>query len=385
MSEEDQTNKAADSERNSAPDRSSERSSERGERELSGGRRDRSREMLREEIARNFDNETRRTGGKPRDWEPDGRPAREAKEAAAEKPRTASSEPGTSGTAPGTSAAAIDTSAPPSAWTSAAKKEWERLPPAVQAAVAKREIDASRGVEQLKQKYAQEDAAWAPHDPDIRQFGKSRAETVTQLMNWFSALSRDPVNAFPALVKSMGAEQALLQHAQRQQQGGAPAQQTNGGALDPRAVQQYVDQRVGTLEQQLMEHQQQKTNDILESWSRDKPHYSKVRLMMSRLLMPNPATGESIIPLKNGSVDLDSAYAESLKLVPEVWAAVQAEQRAAERKAESERAQRARYSSSSLRPASPGSNSNTSGAKKRGGPTSVRQSLEAAMDELAGR
>lgn len=57
MSEEDQTNKAADSERNSAPDRSSERSSERGERELSGGRRDRSREMLREEIARNFDNE----------------------------------------------------------------------------------------------------------------------------------------------------------------------------------------------------------------------------------------------------------------------------------------------------------------------------------------
>ena len=265
--------------------------------------------MLREEIERNFDNETRRTGGKPRDWEPDGRPAREAKEAAAEKPRTASNEPGTSGTAPGTSAdAAIDTSAPPTAWTSAAKKEWERLPPAVKAAVAKREIDASRGVEQLKQKYAQEDAAWAKHEPVLRAHGASRAAAIENLLGWHNALARDPVRFFPELIKSMGPEvgQALLRHAQQLQaqqgSGGAQAQQTNGGAFDPRVVQQYVDQRVGTLENQMMEAQQARTNEILENWARGKKYYSRVRATMSDLLMPHPTTGRAIVPLKNGAV-----------------------------------------------------------------------------------
>ena len=92
-----------------AAERSTERSSERGERTL-GGRRDRSREMLREEIERNFDNETRRTGGKPRDWEPEGRPAREAREATAERTEAKDREQETAATSAG---AAIDTSAAP--------------------------------------------------------------------------------------------------------------------------------------------------------------------------------------------------------------------------------------------------------------------------------
>jgi hypothetical protein len=105
--------------------------------------------------------------------------------------------------------------------------------------------------------------------------------------------------------------------------------------------------------------------------------------MMSRLLMPNPTTGESIVPLKNGAVDLDRAYSESLKLVPEIWDEVQAEQRAAERKAESERAQRARYASSSLTPRAPGGNNSVGAPKRKTGSTSVRDSIAAAMTELA--
>ena len=44
----------------------------------------------------------------------------------------------------------------------------------MQAAVAKREFDYARGVEQLKQKSAAEEAAWAPHDPSSGKIGKSR-------------------------------------------------------------------------------------------------------------------------------------------------------------------------------------------------------------------
>ena len=364
------------------------RSSERAEHELSGGRRDRSRELLRNELTKNLDESNRRTGGKPRESEPDGRPARQAKEA-------------TSGTADGEQqapgighnsgdATPLDISKPPARWKKEAKQHWANLPPEVQTEFARGEADVERGVAPLKQKiaqYADEDRAWLPHEGALRAHGVSRAQAVSNMLGWHNYLHRDPVNGLTDLVKTLppDKQRVLLEHAQRmQQQGGAQAQTTNGGTFDPRVIQQYVDQRVGALEQQHMEQQQARTNEILENWARDKPHYSKVRLMMSRLLMPNPATGESIIPLKNGAVDLDSAYAESLKLVPEVWAAVQAEERAAERKRNNDEAARKRYTSSSLTPRAPGGNNNIGGAKKRGS-QSVRDSISAAVDELSGR
>ena len=126
----------------SAGERSTDRTDRGGERELSNGKRDRSREMLREELSRNLDDAARRTG-RPRDWEPADRPAREARKATA--PKAKDRDPSTSAdgaAAPGTGAAAApDTSSPPTAWTADAKREWQRLPPAVQAAVAKREFD----------------------------------------------------------------------------------------------------------------------------------------------------------------------------------------------------------------------------------------------------
>ena len=128
----------------SAGERSTDRSSDRGggERELSNGKRDRSRDMLREELTRNLDDAARRSG-RPRDWEPADRPAREAREAAAPKAKERDQLADAGGAAaPGTGAAAApDTSSPPTAWTADAKREWERLPPAVQAAVAKREFE----------------------------------------------------------------------------------------------------------------------------------------------------------------------------------------------------------------------------------------------------
>jgi hypothetical protein len=66
---------------------------------------------------------------------------------------------------------------------------------------------------------------------------------------------------------------------------------------------------------------------------------------------------------------------------PELSGQMVAEQVKAKLKAESERAQRARYTSSSLRPASPGSGSSTA-PKKRSGAKSVRDSINEAMLEI---
>jgi hypothetical protein len=89
MTDDDQTNNPASSERDSALERSSDRG---GERELSNGKRDRSRDMLREELTRNLDDAARRSG-RPRDW---NRPtARHVKRARPQRqrPKTATRAP----------------------------------------------------------------------------------------------------------------------------------------------------------------------------------------------------------------------------------------------------------------------------------------------------
>ena len=98
----------------SAGERITDRTDRGGERELSNGKRDRSREMLREELSRNLDDAARRSG-RPRDWEPEGRPAREAREAAAPKAkdRDPATDAGVAAAAGTGAGAAPDISSPP--------------------------------------------------------------------------------------------------------------------------------------------------------------------------------------------------------------------------------------------------------------------------------
>ena len=364
----------------SAGERITDRTDRGGERELSNGKRDRSREMLREELSRNLDDAARRSG-RPRDWEPEGRPAREAREAAAPKAkdRDPATDAGVAAAAGTGAGAAPDISSPPTAWTADAKREWERLPAAVQAAVAKREFDSARGVEQLKQKYAAEEAAWAPHDPVIRQFGKSRAETVTQLMSWFSELSKNPLVAFPALVRSMGHEKTFQQHLQQQQAGAQPQRQMDPVDQRLQPYLQHFEQRLGTFQQHMDSQQERTVNDILANWSRDKPHYEAVRGAMANLI----ASG--ICPLKNGAVDLDNAYSMAVRMDPTLGEQMITERIASERKRQSEQAERARRSGASLSPFAPGSNNSVGAAKNKRRGVSVRDSINAAMDEVADR
>src|ERR1700692_468249 len=191
MADFEDKNDTISSDRDTASDRSERGSvdhdnTDRSER-LSGGKRDRSREMLRAELEASFD-EARGKDDRAdtRDWEPPGRAARKAKDATAEKPgrdRDAAVAAGAPGTEPGDAATGaettVDTSAPPKSWRAEERAEYNRLPETIKNAVHRRENEMAKGVAELKQKYQAEDAAWAPHEPVLRQFSKSRAETVT--------------------------------------------------------------------------------------------------------------------------------------------------------------------------------------------------------------
>lgn len=290
-----------------------------------------------------------------------------------------------------------------------AKAEWDKTPPAVQAAFVKREQDMAAGVEQLKQRYTLIDQAIAPHNDALRQMNATPADAVNRMFLWFKALAGKPADAFPALAQSMGVDWKTLIGGQQQQPGAPePAANTAGAPEIPEPVKAYVGQleqrlqqlttyvqqvdgRFGNVEQNINTQNQARTEENLNLWSKDKTYFDEVRIDMAKLI----ETG--VVPLKNGQVDLDTAYERAIYFNPEVRAKVLAEQqqanvqvqqqsRQAATTAQQTQVNKSRKAGVSL-PASttPGSTNGSLGGaakKKPGEKLSVRDSLKAAVAQL---
>jgi len=291
---------------------------------------------------------------------------------------------------------------PPEAFTKEAKAEWAQTPANVRAAILKREEDMAKGVDSLKKGYAEIDQALAPRLDVIKKNGHTPGQAVNQLFAWFEALQANPKQAFPALAQSFRFDlRALLPQATapvpgQQQPGTTPPEQQ---PEIPPAVQAYIsglerklEERLGGLNQhftqQLTQQSMAKTQEILDSWSKDKAHFETVRNMMSHLI----GSG-AVPPLPNGAADLDKAYDMAVFALPEVRAKVLAEQEQArvaalkekrekERLAQQEQADRARKAAAgTLRSGAPGEP--TVPGKKKGAGKSVRESLMEAREELS--
>jgi hypothetical protein len=285
------------------------------------------------------------------------------------------------------------------------KTEWDKTPPAIQAAFVKREQDMAQGVQALRQRYELIDQAIAPHNDALRQMNATPGEAVNRMFLWFKALANSPNEAFPALAKSMGRNwdeitgKVATQPGQQQ----VPAQQ--GAPEIPEPVKNYVSglerqiqqlsgfvQQLGgklaPLEQNINTQNEARTRENLNIWSKDKKFFDEVRQDMARLI----ETG--IVPLKDGQVDLDTAYERAIYFNPEVRAKVLAEQQQANQQvqqandatataARQTKVNNARRASVSLPVVgSPGANAGQPTARKKTGPTSVRESLKQAMAEL---
>lgn len=342
------------------------------------------------------------------------KPARAADEmrAEAESVGGIETEAPAGGAAPVAEESAPKTAAP-TAWPKEAKEAWQALPAQVQAAVLKRETDVQKGVDELKDKYAEIDGAIAPHIDAIRRHGHTPAQAVNQMFSWFHALAGNPDVAFPALLRSFNYDPRRLAPQQQQpaaQPGGAQPQPqvgTDGKPIAvaqpadaiPPAVQQYINQitnklgqlenafsqQIGQVQNTFQQQSEAKTQEVLMGWAKDKPYFEKVRVLMSQLI----ASGA--VPLKDGRVDLDGAYEQAIWANPEVRSAVQADvvkqnaavaaaAQAKEKAAQQAAADKARKSNVSLAPSAPGSGS-PQGKPKKG--RSVRESLKDAMEELS--
>lgn len=300
---------------------------------------------------------------------------------------------------------------PPEAWAKEAKAEWANVPAAVQQAILKREDDSNKGVEELKKKYADVDAALAPRMGVIKQFGHTPAQAVNQLFAWFEALSQDverlkqgqPAMAFQALAQSFGIDPKLIYGApqQQQQQQEKPEERQEAKTKQeeiPTPVQNYIStlekklgelqnaisQKIGALETSFSAQSQAKTEEILANWAKDKPYFEDVRQLMGRLI-----ASHAVAPLPNGSADLDKAYEMALYALPDIRAKVLAEQAAkveaerkakldAEKKAQQDAANKARKAAGGLAPNAPGA---PGSQQQKAAKKSVRESLQEAIDQ----
>ena len=317
-----------------------------------------------------FDKAREAEGKEP--WRPKDRPAQRAKDATAEMrdrkdfPRGDEQTTADVASAP---AAGVDVSAPPQSWDAKSKQLWNQLPEAARAMIHRREVDSARGVEQLRAQYRELDEAIAPDLPTIRQFGHSPASSWKQMMHWFKSLQANPDVAFPALAKSFNYD--LSRVVQRQQ--ADPAQQQ--AAYLQQIIDQQIQQRIAPLAQTFEQQQAAHANQILAEFSKDKPHFERVRAAMAHLLT------SGIVPLTpEGNVDLSRAYETAIWQDPEIRNELLAEQRAAERTKQKEQAQRARYAGSSLGSSSPGAAA-TSAARSRSRAEPSAKALKTRMSE----
>lgn len=308
-------------------------------------------------------------------------------------------------------AAAEPKEAAPDAYNKELKATWAQVPEAWRQAVVKREQDVMNGVAQIRQQYAELDNVLGPRAELIKRHGHTPAQAVNQLFAWFDALGGDPDRikkgeqpiAFISLAKSFGLDK-LIEESMKSGQpaaAGQPAQGQPPGEIPP-AVQQYIsgleqklgqfsgmlNQRFGTLEEQLAANRMEKTTEVLSHWAKDKPHFESVKMMMAHLLESG-----AVPPLEGGRADLDKAYDMALYAVPEVRQQVLAEQEAArvaaektkreaETKLQQAQADKARRASGGLVPGAPGQGLPPLPGGKPG-KKSVRESLNDAISELS--
>lgn len=181
------------------------------------------------------------------------------KEAAPEKVEAAKDLPSTDAAKASEVAAQPATPAPPAGWTAAEKAEWQKLPPAVQAAVSRREAEIARGGQQWSEEKRRYEAVLAPVAEASRRNGLPTEEGLKRLLDAQNRLEADPSGAIKWLAQSYGVNLATLAGHQPDE---VPSAQTPDiEALVRQHVQRSVAPIVAPI-QQRWQQEEQRQNDM---------------------------------------------------------------------------------------------------------------------------
>lgn len=268
-------------------------------------------------------------------------------------------EPGKEAEAPAKTAAA-----PPPGWSVAAKSEFDQLPDAVKAAVAKREEEIDRGFAKLKDYKAIE----TQHSAQAQQYGVPLPEFINRLAAADKFLQTQPLDAIKWLAQTYKIDLGQI--------AGAPAQPGTAHPANDAVVQPLL-QEINALKQIVYGDKRNQINTQVETFFADpKNKYSEnVADQMVVLINEAKRAGQP--------VDLPSIYETACFMNPEVRAALIKEQTG---KVQSEQIAKAKQTADQARAA---------GASITGGPSAtpppvaptldLRAQLEQNFASLAGR
>lgn len=285
----------------------------------------------------------------------------------------------------------------PKGWTKEAKAEFERLPEVVKASIAKREEEASKGFKEYGDKVKQLDTynnLVTTYVPDHQKYGLDAPKVVERTLQWLKVISNpdksQAVNSLKELAKSFGLDVDLQNSYTPKEQSTTPAS-GQPGYVEPSSQNnselQALREKVASLEGQFSSTAQQAATTYVNSWSKDKPHFEKVRGAMRGLIEAN------LVKLVDGKPDLDDAYDQACRRDPELYQQMLTDelskkeqelleaQKARDNKT-AEHVQKAKRASVSLKPNAPMGTVPASAKSKNN--VSVRDSIAAALKEVHG-
>lgn len=273
----------------------------------------------------------------------------------------------------------------PQAWKAEEKAIWDSIPEAARAAINRREVDTAKGVQELRTRYQDIDAAVAPYAAVMKQNGVSPAQAITKMFQWNMELAGpNKAAAFKQLAQNFGIDPATLATAPAP--GAQGANPTIPDNLQP--VISNLEARLRGFESSVAAQQSMAAQQTWANWSKDKPHVEQVRALMANLVNSDLALVQGGHPqvsntIKDGTIDMDAAYQAAIYAHPEVRQLVLKEEqkkRDAEAKAAANKARNAGGSLRSGAPAGSYSNGRDNSARVE----SPRESIQRALSELRG-
>ena len=280
--------------------------------------------------------------------------------------------------APKTDVSPAPASAPPGlppGWSPETKAFVSALPPdhPLRKDVEKRETEISNGFKKYSddaKKYSEIEQVLAPVRQTFQQAGvQSDAEAIRRLFMWEQAIRANPTDALPRLARQYGLDLASL------------AQSSGSNQTPPDAsqqIQQLVQNAIQPVQSEIQRIQADRASSEIAAFSKDKPHFEKVKTQMGQLMARGAAT------------DLDGAYQMAIWNDPEIRAQLiqkEADEKvAAHQKAQQEQVQRSKnarkaaISPSGNAPAAPALNGKEKAKGVRG---SILESINQLREERA--
>ena len=259
---------------------------------------------------------------------------------------------------------------PPPGWSAESKAAFATLPEHIRNDLVKREKEVSDGFKKYSddsKRYQEIEQVLAPLRPTFQQLGvKSDAEAIKSLLGW-EASFRNPATRMQAF-QNLARQYGVNLNSPQSQVPEVPEQ------LRP-VLDQFgqISQTVNNLQSELQRSREEKVSETLAAFSKDKPHYEKVRIKMGQLIQAGLAS----------PTDLNEAYQQACQLDPEIRATLIKEQfdkQIADQKQtatqHSQVARKAAISPSTRSPVGPVVNGKAQGKQ------SPRESIMAAIREL---